>query len=59
MTYCYEDYIAHAEEAEGMVERAKDETAKASWLRIATGYRELAMMTQHKHRESDWHGWLS
>ena len=53
MPYCYEDYIAHAEEAEGMAERVKDETAKASWLRIATGYRELAMMTRHKLREAD------
>ncbi len=59
MVYCYEDYIAHADEAEGMAERAKDEPAKTSWLKIATGYRELAIMTQHKHREFDWHGWHS
>ncbi len=59
MTYCYEDYIAHAEEAEGMAERAKDEPAKATWLRIAIGYRDLAMMTQHEHCDLDWQVWLS
>ena len=42
-----------------MAERVKDETAKASWLRIATGYRELARMTQLEHRVTDSHGWLS
>ena len=55
VAYCYEDYVAHAEEAESMAERAKGEPAKASWLRIATGYRELAMMTHYTHRELNWH----
>jgi hypothetical protein len=52
--YCYEDYIAHAEEAEGMAERIKDETAKAAWLRVAAGYRDLATMTQLSRREREW-----
>ena len=54
MAYCYEDYIAHADEAEGMAEKVKDETTKAAWLRIAAGYRDLAMMTQHNRLEREW-----
>lgn len=56
MAYCYDDYIAHAEEAESMAQKANNEPAKATWLRIATGFRELAMMTQNKHSERDRHG---
>ena len=55
MAYCYDDYIAHAEEAESMADRAHDEPAKATWLRIATAYRELAAMIQYQRRELDWH----
>ena len=27
---------------------------RRAWLKIATGYRELAMMTQHEHCDFDW-----
>lgn len=54
MGYVVEDYIAQAEEAEGMANKVKDEEAKASWLRIAAGYRELAMITQARRLDRDW-----
>ena len=35
-------YLAKAKQAEEQAENAKDEQAKASWLRIAAGYHDLA-----------------
>lgn len=35
-------FLAKAKEAEGQAEKAKDEATKASWLRIAAGYHDLA-----------------
>lgn len=49
----YEDYVAKAEEAQSMAAEAKDAVSKSSWLRIAGGYRELAVMAEHKRREQD------
>jgi hypothetical protein len=36
------EFLAKAKEAEEKAEKAKDETTKISWLRIAAGYRDLA-----------------
>jgi hypothetical protein len=36
------EYVAKAKEAEEQAERTKDEVSKASWLRIAAGYHDLA-----------------
>jgi hypothetical protein len=36
------EYLAKAKEAEEKAEKAKDEENKASWLRIAAGYHDLA-----------------
>jgi len=36
------EHLAKAKEAEEQAEKAKDETSKASWLRIAAGYHDLA-----------------
>lgn len=53
MAYCYDDYIAHAEEAESMAEKTRDEDMKAAWLKIASGYRELALMAEMTRRRAD------
>ena len=37
-----EEFLAKAKEAEEQAEKAKDEANKASWLRIAAGYHDLA-----------------
>jgi len=37
------EYLARAKEAEEQAARAKDESFKASWLRIAASYYSLAM----------------
>jgi hypothetical protein len=37
-----EEFLAKAKEAEEQAEKTTDETAKASWLRIAAGYHDLA-----------------
>jgi hypothetical protein len=37
-----DDYLAKAKEAEDQAEKVTDEAAKASWLRIAAGYHDLA-----------------
>jgi len=36
------EYLAKAKDAEDMAEKAVDEARKASWLRIAAGYHDLA-----------------
>lgn len=36
------EYLAKAKEAEQQAEKSKDENSKASWLRIAAGYHDLA-----------------
>ena len=55
VAYCYEDYIAHAEDPRKASPRmAIDETTKAAWLRVAAGYRDLAAMTQHRRLEREW-----
>lgn len=36
------EYLAKAKEAEEQAEKARDEGSKASWLRIAAGYHDLA-----------------
>ena len=56
MAYCYDDYIAHAEEAEGMASKSKDDDHKASWLKIAADYRDLATMAQIRSRAGDLEG---
>jgi hypothetical protein len=37
-----DEYLSKAKEAEDQAEKTKDEAAKASWLRIAAGYHDLA-----------------
>jgi len=37
-----QEYLDKAGEAEDQAEKATDEQAKASWLRIAAGYHDLA-----------------
>ena len=37
-----DDYLAKAKDAEEQAEKATDESNKASWLRIAAGYHDLA-----------------
>jgi hypothetical protein len=37
-----DEYLAKAKEAEEQAEKARDEANKASWLRIAAGYHDLA-----------------
>jgi hypothetical protein len=37
-----DEYLAKAKEAEDQAEKSSDENAKASWLRIAAGYHDLA-----------------
>ena len=37
-----EEYLAKAKAAEERAEKTTDEAAKASWLRIAAGYHDLA-----------------
>ena len=49
----FAEYVARAEEAQSMAERAKDALTKSSWLRIAGGYRELAAVVEHRRRERD------
>ena len=36
------EYLAKAKDAEDQAEKTSDETANASWLRIAAGYHDLA-----------------
>ena len=36
------EFLAKAKEAEGRADEAKSESDKASWLRIAAGYHDLA-----------------
>jgi len=36
------EYLERAREAEEQAAKAKDETSKAEWLRIAAGYHSLA-----------------
>ena len=36
------DYLARAKEAEEQAKKSGDEASKASWLRIAAGYHDLA-----------------
>jgi hypothetical protein len=36
-----DEFTASAKEAEEQAAKAKDDLTKASWLRIAVGYREL------------------
>ena len=54
MVYCYDACIALAEEAERMAAEVKDEEHKATWLRIAVGYRDLARMAEIPFPERDW-----
>ena len=54
MGYCYDDYVALAADAEGMAVEARDEEHKATWLRIAAGYRDLARMAPVPRREREW-----
>jgi hypothetical protein len=37
-----QEYLAKAKEAEDQAQKSKDEPTKASWLRIAAGYHDLA-----------------
>jgi len=37
-----DEFLAKAKEAEDQAEKTKDEAVKASWLRIAAGYHDLA-----------------
>jgi hypothetical protein len=37
-----EEYLAKAKDAEERAQKAKDENDKASWLRIAADYHDLA-----------------
>ena len=37
-----DEYLSKAKEAESHAEKARDEANKASWLRIAAGYHDLA-----------------
>jgi hypothetical protein len=37
-----EEFLAKAKDAEEQAERCSDEASKASWLRIAAGYHDLA-----------------
>jgi hypothetical protein len=37
-----DEFLAKAKEAEEQAAKTTDETAKASWLRIAAGYHDLA-----------------
>ena len=37
-----DEYLSKAKEAEEKAEKAKSESDKASWLRIAAGYHDLA-----------------
>jgi hypothetical protein len=37
-----DDFLAKAKEAEAQANKTTDEAAKASWLRIAAGYHDLA-----------------
>ena len=43
-----EEYLAKAKEAEEKAEKAKDENDKASWLRVAAGYHDLASRQEGK-----------
>jgi len=43
-----DEYLAKAKEAEQQAEKAKDEANKASWLRIAAGYHDLASRNEHQ-----------
>jgi hypothetical protein len=36
------EYLAKAREAEDQAEKAKGDSAKSAWLRIAAGYHDLA-----------------
>lgn len=54
MGYCYDDYVALAADAEGMAAEVRDEEHKATWLRIAAGYRDLARMAQVPSCEREW-----
>jgi len=40
-----EEFLAKAKQAEEQAAKAKDEKEKASWLRIAAGYHDLAAQT--------------
>lgn len=43
-----EEYLAKAKEAEEKAENAKDEADKASWLRIAADYHDLASRQEER-----------
>ena len=42
-------YLAKAQQAEEQAQKATDEQAKASWLRIAAGYHDLAANQDRMH----------
>jgi hypothetical protein len=44
------EFLAKAKEAEEQAEKTADEAAKASWLRIAAGYHDLAAHQGRQHR---------
>lgn len=48
------EYLTKAEEAEKQAEMAADDHAKDSWLKVASGYRDLANMAQAQHRDRKW-----
>lgn len=44
------DFLARAKDAQEMAEKAKTESDKAEWLRIAAGYHALA--SHHEQKKS-------
>ena len=45
------EYVAKATDAENQAEKTKDETNKASWLRIAAAYHDLAARQEANENE--------
>jgi hypothetical protein len=50
----YQEYLTKAEEAEKQAEMAADHHARDGWLKVASGYRDLASMSQAQRRDRRW-----
>ena len=50
----YDQYLVQAAEAERQAEKAEDDFARSTWLRVAAGYRNLAKMYDPQRPDIGW-----
>jgi len=50
----YDQFLAKAGEAERQAEKAEDDFAKSTWLKVAARYRDLAKTYDPRRRDVGW-----